>query len=84
MSTFREASKKVWTSADTVEHINAGSLQRIADACEKMALRHTELIDSRDRYVRLLTNCQAERDALRKQVSALRGVITKLRRRAAG
>jgi uncharacterized coiled-coil DUF342 family protein len=84
MTTMKESSKREWTSRDITEDINVGSLQRIADACEKMALRHTELIDARDKYANWLRNCEAERDALRKQVSALRGVITKLRRRAAG
>ena len=34
MADFRGDSREVWTSAKTVEHINAGSLQRIADATE--------------------------------------------------
>jgi hypothetical protein len=34
MSDFREASKSNWASNTSVEHINAGSLQRIADAME--------------------------------------------------
>jgi hypothetical protein len=37
MATLREASKQKWTSKNTIEHINAGSLQRIADATEAMA-----------------------------------------------
>lgn len=37
MTTNREASRRDWESRDTVESINCGSFQRIADACEKIA-----------------------------------------------
>ena len=50
MADFRGDSREVWTSAKTVEHINAGSLQRIADATELMARRHLDLIRERDEY----------------------------------
>ncbi|MCJ7563704.1 MAG: hypothetical protein MUP52_03830 [Candidatus Aminicenantes bacterium] len=39
MNTQRAASKKNWTSDDTVGDINSGSLQRIADALEKVVIR---------------------------------------------
>ena len=79
--TMRDASKKIWTSANTVEHINCGSLQRIADAVELMARRYSDLITERDvfkeRADRRLNSLQkAER-----RISALRGVITKLKAR---
>ncbi|HEY3874798.1 MAG TPA: hypothetical protein VGM92_04945 [Candidatus Kapabacteria bacterium] len=50
MSTFREHAKQNWTSSSTTEHINAGSLQRIADATEKMALNWGTLVRERDQY----------------------------------
>ena len=53
----------------TIEQINCGSLQRIADAAEKMALRHTELI--------------AEFDTMGKKLSAAKGQITKLKKKMA-
>ncbi len=84
MPTMKESSKKEWTSADSIEHINTGSLQRIADACEKMAIRHTELIDRADKYERFYKRVVAQLDASERRNAALRGVITKLRRRAAG
>lgn len=39
MNTQRAASKNNWTSDDTVGDINSGSLQRIADALEKIIIR---------------------------------------------
>ena len=46
----REASKKDWSSTNTVVDINSGSLQRIADACEKMA---TNVVYLQDRYAKV-------------------------------
>lgn len=37
MATQREASRQNWTSENTREDINSGSLQRMADALEKIA-----------------------------------------------
>lgn len=37
MADFKDSSRGSWTSGSTVEHINAGSLQRIADAAERQA-----------------------------------------------
>ena len=51
MATLKESSVKNWTSNRTIEHINAGSLQRIADAWESTAKSLVELIDTRDRKV---------------------------------
>ena len=63
----------------TIEAINAGSLQRIADATEKMAVRHTDLMRERDSF-------KASRDYWEKQYEdavrsnrSLRGQITKLK-----
>ena len=81
MTTMRESSKKEWTSVDNIEHINTGSLQRIADAVEKMATNHLELIRDRDKFERWYRNTVVERDAAMRSNAALRGVITKLKRR---
>lgn len=81
MSNMREASKKEWTSDDTREDINAGSFQRIADACELMARNHAALIAERDRYERWHKEEQARRQVLERRLIALRGVVTKLKRR---
>ena len=41
---MRELSRKEFTSNGTVEHINCGSLQRIADALEKVAINYDLLL----------------------------------------
>lgn len=63
------------------EEINAGSLQRIADATEAMARGYLELIAERNYWK---TRCERAEASLRssaRTASALRGVITKLKSR---
>lgn len=80
MPSQREHSKQNWNSGGTLEEINSGSLQRIADATEAMAKNYTNLLseiqslkEARD-YYRDRNN---EKD---RTISALRGVITKLKK----
>ena len=79
--TLKDASRVLWTSNDppAFEQINVGSLQRIADATEKMAVRHTELMAQVERLKcdRDFWRQQAEMDG--KRISNLRGQITKLK-----
>jgi len=81
MSTFRESSKAEWGSSNNLPDINAGSLQRIADATEKMAMSYASLIDERDRYKRRYEGEQARTLRLELRIRSLRGVITKLKAR---
>ncbi len=81
MSTMREISRLEFTTNGTVEHINAGSLQRIADATEKLVgdwgrLQHRVKVAeaAAERYMQ-------RADRIERQNRALRGVITKLRRK---
>lgn len=59
MATHREDSKKEWTSRSTVEDINSGSLQRIADAIEKMSVSYTAILNDARMWERA---CHRERD----------------------
>lgn len=81
MTTFRERSIAQWTGNPTVENINAGSLQRIADACERMAGNYIALQNERDRYKRWYQEALQNREAAERRASALRGVITKMKRK---
>lgn len=78
-NSMREASKIEWSSNDSISEINAGSLQRIADATEKMASNYTSLQNSLDNYKRWYGDEQKENESLRRRISALKGVITKLK-----
>ena len=84
MATMRERSKQEWTSNKTIEisEINAGSFQRIADACELMAKNHAQLIADRDLYLRWY-NLEREKVSRRDhQIAGLRGYIKRLKGKA--
>lgn len=81
---YREASKLNWAPKEappswTMERINAGSLQRIADAVEKMAGSYQTLINERDNYKRWVKQAEDRSEKLQHSNNALRGVIKKLK-----
>ena len=81
--TLREASKSEFSlrgHLPTTDELNAGSLQRIADACEKMAVRYDEMVRRCEEYKSAMEYAKAERDALDRHARSLRGVITRLKR----
>lgn len=73
---YRDGSRINWGSNKpgmTLEQINTGCLLRIADASEKMALRHADLIRDRDYFERECRRLESENDALRRSNASLRG-----------
>ncbi|WP_033839541.1 hypothetical protein [Bordetella bronchiseptica] len=81
-----DQSRKNWFiqgDSATLEQINTGSLQRIADATENMAQRHIELIRERDMYKSMYERSATTIKQLVSSNSSLRGHITKLRQRLA-
>lgn len=78
----REASRKEWGGNNTIEDINSGSLQRIADACEKMAVNHIRLQQDHDNYKRWYHEGVVRRNELERKITALRGVITRMKNKA--
>jgi len=60
--------------------INTGSLQRIADATEKMAKSYTDMERSRDQWRCWYDKEEARRHRAYRRLSATRGVVTKLKR----
>lgn len=79
----RTISKEGWNVPQTVEGINCGSLQRIADATEKMASSYDAVRQERDRYQGYYKDSQARNAAKERTISSLRGTITKLKKRLA-
>ena len=80
---MRESSKQNWTSNNTIEQINAGSFQRIADACEVMAKNYAALIAERDRWKSRGNYWRGQAEYASRRVSALKGQITKLKNQRA-
>ena len=87
MATIREDSKKTWISQSTTEDINAGSLQRIADAAERQA-DATELMATKYRetekqlifYKEAYPKKNAEIERLKRSNAALRGIINRMKK----
>lgn len=86
MPTLKDNSKAAWTGAGSLEHVNAGSLQRLADAAETMAAssqlmakNHFELVEWRNRYKSWYETERWERDRLERKLAAQRGVATRLK-----
>jgi hypothetical protein len=86
---FRDDSRKNYTTGDIVQDhldrdgLRTGALLRIADATEKMALRHTELTEKADRFERWHNEARRTIEARDRSIAALRGQITKLKKRLA-
>lgn len=81
---IKTMSRKEWShDANSLEAINAGSLQRIADATEKMAQRHTELIRQRDDFERSANYWRGQSDQKDFNIRSLKGQVTKLRKKLA-
>ena len=84
---MRKASVKSWevgsdVANPSVDAISAGSLQRIADATEKMAENWSRLADDRDYQKRRAEEAERYAAIRNRRISALRGVITRLKNRS--
>ena len=79
MATLRELSKQEFTNDGTIEAISTGALQRIADATELMAKNYIKLQDDAAMYKRWYNESKEQKEKLYRQISALKGVITKLK-----
>lgn len=83
---YRDGSRTNWgTNNDvlTIEQINCGALLRIADASEAMAREYNRLISENQHLKSRVLSRNAEIERLLKQRSALRGVVTRLKKRLA-
>lgn len=79
---YKEESKKEYgtSSSFAVEHLNAGSLQRIADATEAMAKNHIRLQSDLDWYTRMYNQERETTKRLNNEIRSLKGWITRLKK----
>lgn len=81
---YRQASKTDWGNEEsqgvTLEQINTGAILRIADATEKMAERHTELIRQRDYFEGEVKRLLAIREHLERSNASLRGHLRRAKK----
>ncbi len=84
MGTLKEESKRDHSSTigNTFDALNCGSLQRLADASEKMAHSYSSLIEERNLFERYYKEERERNRRLRLSNAALRGAITKLKAKA--
>jgi len=81
---YRQASRVDWGKEEskgcTLEQINTGAFLRIADATEKMAERHTELIRQRDYLDGEVKRLRAIREHLERSNASLRGHLKRAKK----
>lgn len=81
---YRKESRKDWiavgAAVPTLEQLQFGAIQRIADATELMAKRHSELIGEKERAENSRDYWRREAERLSRRINALRGQITKLKK----
>jgi hypothetical protein len=84
MANMRELSKQSFISSkgNTIEAINCGSLQRIADATELMSKNYVQLQKGKEYYQKAYCEKRDQNERLYRQISAMKGVITKLKNKA--
>lgn len=86
--TYRKESRKDWVATGAVvpslEQMQFGCLQRIADATELMAKRYQELIDQKERAEKSRDYWVAQHDRMARRLVAARGQITKLKKKLEG
>lgn len=86
MSNLRQLSRDEYRANDDIpnrDELKLGTLQRIADATELMAKRYTDLIRERDMYKQFCEDKSRYAGKLERRNAALRGQITKLRKKLA-
>jgi len=81
MSTKREESKREWTGSNTESSINCGSLQRIADAAERMAQNYLRMQTNLEYYKQLNVGLKKRLNTEQRRNAALRGLVKKLKRK---
>lgn len=81
MPTLREISKANWNGGSTIEEINSGSLQRIADAAEAMAKNYNTILSDLEFYKKRCREMTQAKERQSRTISNLRGQITKLKKK---
>lgn len=84
---MRDESKQEWNHKGSIESVNAGSLQRIADASERtataseaMARDHVQLLRDVEYYKQANASNLAECERLGRVIAGLRGYVRRLKK----
>jgi hypothetical protein len=83
--TLKDKSRIEWDvqsrQFENYEQIKVGTLQRIADATEAMAKNYIQLTEELERYKRYYKHARQRAELAERSNAALRGVITKLKKK---
>ena len=81
---FRDESRREYGTETeggvSLDQMNAGSLQRIADATDVMAQNHIRLQSDLAQYKRWYNEEREQNRQLERRIRSLKGVITRLRK----
>lgn len=80
MSTIREDSKKSWTSNNSIEDINGGSLQRIADSLERIEKPYLKLLNDVEYYKKMANRRLMRIETLERSRNTYKGLYNKLKK----
>ena len=84
-TSYKDHSRTTWTTEQEsfpgIERVNAGSLQRIADATEQMAKNIVQLQRDHDWYRDMYRSAQKEVEHLKHSRAGYMAALTKLRRK---
>lgn len=75
-------SRQEWNGDKGYDAINCGSLQRIADATEKMAANYTALQQNYDSVKNNRDYWQRQYEKEKRRAAALRGIINRLKKKS--
>ena len=79
--TLVQISRVTYTGQRTPENIQLGCIQSIADATEKIAAHHDQLMRERDMYKRMYDSGRDTISRQERSIRSLKGQITKLRKK---
>lgn len=83
-NSYKDETRKNWGCADRqpdTDELKLGALMRIADATEVMAHEYKRLIEQRNLYEKWWRESRTCSERLARSNAALRGQITKMRKR---
>lgn len=82
--TYKDESKKNWIATGiekpTIEQLQLGCMQRMADATEAMAKSHTDLIRENQYLKQQKLELYKEVESLKRSVAAYKGKYTRLKK----
>ncbi|MGG5486284.1 hypothetical protein [Gaetbulibacter sp. PBL-D1] len=87
MENFKQESRKNYGSSNeqksaSLEQLNTGCLQRIADSLEKIENPYQELLETNEYLRRRYRKLSSDIETLRYQNRALKGVITRMKNKS--